>query len=301
MGYWSRVLNPQVLESTPQPPLQSLQHLQGKSTPLEEEPTAEQGSTGLTPGTAQLTWNRFSKPQPHKFKGQSSMDHRQKSERHWISSAGIYRTTPLHRELWLPSLWFHKQQKSCLRTNVHPPTPLQELIPVCTSHPLRTGTAFPTPERLTRWGKTDLAEGKEIHFCKVGWDAHLAHRATTYTAMARGDGTISWHPWQSHCSGNTRQSWMPQPSCTRSHWKLSIKQSFCREQECPPHTSDAQTCEALTSNHAHQPSTLTANPLGYFPVHDGAHHCNRDFNSNAVSYWGLVHLQGHEGRGSTRV
>lgn len=43
-------------------------------------------------------------------------------------------------------------------------------------------------ERLTRWGRTDLAGGKEIHFCGAGRAAHLARRAATSTASRSSHG-----------------------------------------------------------------------------------------------------------------
>lgn len=234
-------------------------------------------------------------PGPTNFKDKAAQTTWQESERRWISSAGIYRTTPLHREWWLPSLWFHKQQKSCLKTNVHTPTPLQELIPICTSHPLRTGTAFPTPERLTRWGRTDLAGGKEIHFWKVGWDAHLAHHATT-DSYGKGDGTISWHSWQSHCSGNRAKldatAKLNQEQLKTEHQAELLQKAGM----CSPHI---WCSDMWSSNHAHQPSMLTANPLGYFPVHHGAHYYNRGFNSNSVLL-GLSPVARTRGQGKHR-
>lgn len=188
MGYWSRVLNPCSWRAHHHPHSSHSSIYRDRGQPLEVEPTYRAVQHWFDSWDSPTDTGTGSPcPSPTNFKDRAARTKQQKSERHWISSEGIYRTTALHKELWLPSLWFHKQQKSCLKTNVHPPTPLQELIPVCTSHPLRTGTAFPTPERLTRWGRTDLAGGKEIHFCKVGWDAHLAHRATTERYLWQGE------------------------------------------------------------------------------------------------------------------
>lgn len=178
-------------------------------------------------------------PSPTNLKDRAAWTTWHKSEWCRISSAGKYRTPPLHRELWLPSLWFHKQQKSCLKTNVHPPTPLQELIPVCTSHPLHTGTAFPTPERLTRWGRTDLAGGKKSIFARwaempiwltvppqtLPWQGEMAPSAGTLGKATAGgaQGRAGWHS-------------QAEPGASKTEHPAEL----CREQECPL-TPDAQT------------------------------------------------------------
>lgn len=112
--------------------------------------------------------------------------------------------------------------------------------------------------------------------------------------MARGDGYISWHRWQSPSSGNTGQSWMSQPSWTRCCWKQSSKWSCCREQHIKRSDTWRPNLKACS-----EPSMLTGNTSGYYTGHDGAHR-HRWFKSNVIiSYQGSVHLKGHKAGGRT--
>lgn len=218
-----------------------------------DPPTASIASAGLgQPRGYRKGWHTTGLPWPAHMQGSRTEQHTAKeTKQHWSWSTGIHRKTPVYKKLRSPSPWFQKQQGSCLGSSIHPPTPLQELAPIFTSHSLGAGTAFPTVERLTRWERADLAGGKETHFCRAGCAAHLAHCAATSTAASRAatrGWPHGWHPgtdiqWAQRC-------WMLLLSCAGGRWRQSSKWS--REQECLPSRSHLQIYEATRL------STLTA-------------------------------------------